>query len=174
MALLIQLFDGCIGRVFTSFLSHSSRVGLIPPVIVHGMRRGTISVTEGQTDGTVFRLWVMYILRIPTSRGGIPAQSFMELLMIGIRQFFRPILQIAGRGAEIPQLCHEPRSSKEDTLVNHLVKNISIFFLHELQFAHTIFSLHLEKLLGDHFLRASLTWKRPMLVGNLVSSLHQD
>ena len=88
LAIFIHLLDRGFGRILAGFLCHSFRIGLIPPVILSGMRLGTVGVTEGQTNGPVFRLRVIYILLIPTFRGGIWAPSFMELLMIGIRQFF--------------------------------------------------------------------------------------
>ena len=88
LAIFIHLFDGGLGRIFTGFLSHSFRIGLIPPVILGRMRFRTVSVTEGRTNGTVFRLRIIYILCIPAFRGGVLAQSFVELLIIGIYQFF--------------------------------------------------------------------------------------
>ena len=117
LAIFIHLLDGGLVRIFTGFLSHSFRIGLIPPVILGGMRLGTVSGTKGQTNGTVFRLRIIYILRIPTFRGGISAQSFMELLMIGIRQFFQLLQQFSGPKAENLRLCHKPSSSKGDTSV---------------------------------------------------------
>ena len=54
LAIFIHLFDGVLGRIFTGFLSPSFRGGLIPTVILGGMRLITVSVTEGQRNGTVF------------------------------------------------------------------------------------------------------------------------
>ena len=127
------------------FLSHSFRIGLIPPVNLGGMRLGTVSLTEGQPYGTVFRLRIIYILRIPTFRGGISAQSFMEMLMIGTRQFFQLLTQFSGREAENPRLWDEPSSSKGGTLVNHFMKNISVLLLREFQSPNTVFFLTLGK-----------------------------
>ena len=110
LPILIQLLDGGLWQIFTGFLSDSCRIGRIPTVILGGMRLGTFSVTEGQTNGTVFRLHVIYILRIPTFRGGISAQSLMELLMIGICKCFHSPPQMIGREAGTPRLCHEPSS----------------------------------------------------------------
>ena len=102
------------------------------------MRLGTVSVTERQTNGTVFQRCVLYIPGNPTFRGGNPAQSLMELLIIGVRLFFQLIPPISARKAENPRLCHDPSSSKGDTLVNHFVTNISVFFLREFQSPPTI------------------------------------
>ena len=87
-SIFIHLLDRGFGRIIAGFLCHSFCIGLLPPVILSGMRLATVGVTVGQTNSTVFRLRVFYILLIPTFRRGILAQSFMELLRIGIRQFF--------------------------------------------------------------------------------------
>ena len=131
------------------------------------MELGTVSVTKGQTNGTVFRLCVIYILRISTFRGGILAQSFMELLMIGICHFFQLIRHLNGPEAEDPRLCHERCSSKGDTYFDHFIGNISVFFLREFQFPNTNCFLTLGKITQ----RARF---KGMLVGNLATSVHQD
>ena len=88
------------------------------------------------------------ILRICTFRGGISAQSFMELLMIGIRQFFQLLPQFSGREAENPRLRHQPSSSKGDTSVYHFIKNIYVLLLREFQSPSTIFFVTLGKVSG--------------------------
>ena len=102
-------------------------------------------MTEGQTNGTVFRLFVFYILCTPTFRGQISAQSFIELLMIGNRQFFQLLPQFNGREAEKPRLCHEPSSSKGDTSVQHFIKYIPVLLLREFESPSTISFLILGK-----------------------------
>ena len=54
LAIFIHLLDRGFGRILAGFLCHSFCLGLIPPMILSGMRLGTVGVTEGQTNGTVF------------------------------------------------------------------------------------------------------------------------
>ena len=169
-----QLLDRGLGRILPGFLSQSFRIGLISPVILSRMRLGTVSVTKGQTNGTVFRLRIFYILRSPTFRWGILAQSFIELLMICISQSFQLLPQRSGCEAENPRFCHEPSSFKGDTSVNHFIKIYLSSFSANFNLQAPSFFLHFGGLVGEHFLRAYLTWKRPEPLGNPVTSVHQD